>query len=58
MYLLAVCETASCAHHFASFSGTLVSGFLASLARTPVGSFLLASLSLWPFSEVHLSAIQ
>lgn len=37
---------------------TLVSGFLASLATTPVGSFLLASLSLWPFSEVHLSAIQ
>lgn len=34
-----------------SFPGTLVSGFLASLARTPVGSFLLASPGLWHLSE-------
>lgn len=33
-------------------------GFLASLVRTPAGSFLLASPSLWPLSELQFRAIQ
>lgn len=34
-----------------SLTGTLVTGFLASPARTPVGSFLLASRGLWHLQE-------